>query len=66
VVKVWSEITDEKTGSIGWQGYITHVPSGKRLHVTGLEQFGKFIASYLAEMEVDLKHGLRHLVDRWF
>jgi hypothetical protein len=65
VVKVWAEVTDEKTGSIGWRGRITHVPSGRRAYVTDLDQIGKFIGAYLVEMGADLKHGLRNLVSKW-
>jgi hypothetical protein len=66
VLKVWSEIKDEKTGSIGWRGYITHVPSGRRVYVTELNEFGEFIRPYLTEMGADLKHGLRDMIDKWF
>ena len=59
-MKVWSESTEEKV--VTWRGYITHVPSGKRLHVTDLDKICEFIGGYLAEMGVVLKPGIQ----RWF
>ena len=59
-MKVWSESTEEKT--VTWRGYITHVPSGKRLYITDLRKICDFIGGYLAEMGVALKTETQ----RWF
>jgi hypothetical protein len=60
IVKVWSEATDEKT--VSWRGNITHVPSGRRLYITDVNEICGFIEDYLTEMGVNLRHG----VQRWF
>lgn len=65
VVKVWSDVTDEKAGATSWRGHITHVPSGRRAYVTDLDEIRKFIGSYLVEMGVDLGEGIRGLVRKW-
>ena len=65
IVKVWSEVTDEKTGEVGWRGHITHVPSGKRVYVTDLDEIRRFISAYLVEMGVDLKTKVRSIVGKW-
>jgi hypothetical protein len=65
IVKVWTELTDEKTGATGWRGHITHVPSGRRVYITDLDELREFIRAYLVEMGADLKQGLRKVIGKW-
>jgi len=65
IVKVWSEVTDERAGAISWHGHITHVPSGRRAYITDLDAIRKFISGYLAEMGVEIKTGMRNFMGKW-
>ena len=47
VLKFWLEEIDDATGEPVWRGHITHVASGKRQHLQGLEGVLDFIAEHL-------------------
>ena len=54
IVKIWLEETAEEAGQAIWRGHITHVPSGERQYLTGLDEVVAFIAPYLEQMGVRL------------
>jgi hypothetical protein len=55
IVKVWLEETVKEAGRAKWRGHITHVPSGVRRYLKDLDEITVFIASYLKEMDVQLR-----------
>jgi hypothetical protein len=61
VVKIWLEESD--TGSPGWRGRVTHIPSYEQRYVTHLDEITDFIAPYLEAAGV--KTGLRRRIRRW-
>jgi len=50
IVKVWTEEAADEAGQGVWRGHITHVPSGDRRYIKGLDEIAAFIARYLKEM----------------
>lgn len=54
VVKIWREGADEDQEESQWRGHITHVPSGERRYLKGLNGIVAFIVPYLASMGVRL------------
>lgn len=63
VIKIWLEETAEEAGRAMWRGHITHVPTGERRYLKGLDDITKFVAPYLAGMGVRLDPSWR--VRRW-
>lgn len=66
IVKIWLEPPGDETKATKWRGHVTHVPSGRRVYITDLDEIRKFIAFYLVEMDADPGGGLRRLVEKWF
>lgn len=52
IVKLWLEEIVEETGRAIWRGHITHVPSGERRYLKGLDGITAFVAPYLEQMAV--------------
>jgi hypothetical protein len=63
VIKIWLEETAEEAGQATWRGHITHIPSGVRRYLKGLEDIIVFIVPYLEQ--VGVKFGLGWRVSRW-
>jgi len=63
IVKIWLEETAEEAGRATWRGHITHVPTGERRYLKGLDEITAFIAPYLEEMGVKFEMGWR--VRQW-
>lgn len=63
IVKIWLEETAEEAGQVIWRGRVTHVSSGERRYVKGLDDIVAFIVPYLEEMGV--RFGTRSQVKRW-
>lgn len=63
IVKLWFERTEKGAVGTTWHGYITHVPSGKRLYLKDLSDVMDFIEPYFEEMGAE--SGLRRRVRRW-
>jgi len=59
VVKLWLEETGDEPASVGWHGYITHVPGGERRYLKNPHDVSDFIARYLKEMGVEPQAGGR-------
>ena len=59
VVKLWLEETGDERASVGWHGYITHVPGGERRYLKNPHDVSDFIAGYLKEMGVEPQAGGR-------
>jgi hypothetical protein len=57
VVKLWIEASDSQGGYSALRGYITHVPSGQRIHLTRLVEILDFIAPYFEEMGLEIEVG---------
>jgi hypothetical protein len=49
VIRLWLEEKDENEGAL-WRGHITHVMTGKRSYLHGLEGIASFIKPYLQTM----------------
>lgn len=52
VVKIWREEPADDHQDGQWRGHITHVPSGERRYLKGLNGIAAFIMPYLASMGV--------------
>ena len=63
IVKIWLEETAKEAGRATWRGHITHVPSGRRRYLKGLDDITAFIVPYLSQMGVKL--GIRWRIERW-
>lgn len=54
VVKVWVENSDNRTDSVLWRGYITHIASGRRQYFEKLSNVLVFIVPYLEVMGIKI------------
>lgn len=59
IVKLWLEGTAEENQRYLSHGYVTHVSSGERRYVNGLEGITEFIAEHLEMTGVKLSMGWR-------
>lgn len=62
IIKLRLEKGLGETGPTTWHGYITHVPSGRRVYLRNLDSIAAFITPYLEAEGV--KTGLRRRVWR--
>jgi hypothetical protein len=53
IVKLWLEDAGDETGSEGWRGYVTHVPSGKRRYLQKLDDIVSFVEPYVPGIGAD-------------
>jgi hypothetical protein len=53
IVKLWLEESGHNQESVGWHGYITHVPSGERRYLQELRDILSFVKPYVAEIGAD-------------
>jgi hypothetical protein len=63
LVRIWLEETALESRPASWRGHITHVPSGKRLYLTSLDDIKAFIFPYLDDMGI--QPDLSERVRRW-
>ena len=52
IVRIWLEEVASATRGAKWRGHITHVPSGTRHYLKGLDDIIDFIVPYLETMGV--------------
>ena len=47
IIKIWLEEEPDEDRAGQWRGHITHVESGERRYLHGLEDIPNYVASYL-------------------
>ena len=63
ILKIWLEETIAEAGQTIWRGHITHVASGERHYLQGLDEIAVFILPYLEEMGI--KFGFYWQLKQW-
>lgn len=63
IIKIWREQLRTGSSQATWRGHITHVPSGERRYLKGMDDIADFIVPYLEAFGV--KPGRYWRVRRW-
>ena len=63
IVKIWVEPESQQTGASRWHGHITHVATNERRYLKGLNDIGRFIPLYVAD--VGREAGVLGRIKQW-
>ena len=55
IIRIWIEETAQAAARATWRGHITHVPSGERRYLSGLEDVVTFLKSFLVRMGISIE-----------
>ena len=62
IVKLWLKDEARRQEMSGWQGHITHVPSGARRYLKDLDDIVAFVKPYVGQSDTTLRFQIR----RWW
>ena len=55
IIRIWVEEQAESHDAKGWRGHITHVPTGKKHYLNGLDDISSFMRPYLTAMGIHVQ-----------
>ena len=59
IVKIWVKESAKENGKTNWRGHITHVLSGQRFDLEGLDDIKGFMDRFLKDDDTSAEHRLQ-------